>query len=74
MTDISMFPDDTLEEAANFCRNPDLEPGGPWCYTTASNVRWEFLSDTLLYYRQLTGFLGVLGGNSCQIPYFTIGN
>ena len=23
-------------------RNPDAEPGGPWCYTTDRNVRWEY--------------------------------
>ena len=25
---------------ANYCRNPDGEPG-PWCYTTDPNQRWE---------------------------------
>ena len=34
------FPEATLQEAANYCRNPDDETA-PWCYTLDPNVRWE---------------------------------
>ncbi|XP_043313141.1 plasminogen isoform X1 [Cervus canadensis] len=33
------FPCKNLEE--NYCRNPDGETA-PWCYTTNSEVRWEY--------------------------------
>ena len=26
----------------DYCRNPDNEPEGAWCYTTDSNSRWEY--------------------------------
>ena len=26
----------------NFCRNPDNEPEGAWCYTTDAESRWEY--------------------------------
>jgi len=26
----------------NYCRNPDHEPNGIWCYTTDSGSRWEY--------------------------------
>ena len=26
----------------NFCRNPDNEPGGTWCYTTNPDQRWDY--------------------------------
>lgn len=37
----SIFPDATLEDAANYCRNPDNE-NGLWCYTTDPDKRWEY--------------------------------
>ncbi|CBY33706.1 unnamed protein product [Oikopleura dioica] len=34
------YGEETFE--TNFCRNPDNEPGGPWCYTTDPDTRWEY--------------------------------
>lgn len=36
------FPDRSMSAAENQCRNPDGVAGGPWCYTTDPDVRWEY--------------------------------
>ena len=35
-----LFPDEIVDHAFNYCRNPNKEKGGPWCYKTGSkNIR-----------------------------------
>lgn len=42
MTNVSFFPDKSLSDANNFCRNPDRKYGiGPWCITNDLHVLWE---------------------------------
>jgi hypothetical protein len=39
---IDNYPDATIEEAWNYCRNPADKLGvGPWCYTTDPAKQWE---------------------------------
>ncbi|KAK3604326.1 hypothetical protein CHS0354_021124 [Potamilus streckersoni] len=37
------FPDDSIEKARNYCRDPDRS-GKPWCYTIDPNVRYQTCS------------------------------
>ncbi|XP_053377567.1 secretory phospholipase A2 receptor-like [Mercenaria mercenaria] len=38
---IDTFPETTLADAANYCRDPDKE-GLPWCYTIDPDIRWQY--------------------------------
>jgi len=35
------YPDGSRAAARNYCRNPDSDPVGLWCYTTDPDMRWE---------------------------------
>ena len=35
------FPDETIGDASNYCRNPADLMDGPFCYTSDPSVTWE---------------------------------
>ena len=37
-----LMPDGSLAAAENLCRSPDFDPGGPWCFTTDPQVKWDY--------------------------------
>jgi hypothetical protein len=40
--DPESFPDGSISDAANYCRNPGGIQTQPWCYITDPEVEWEF--------------------------------
>ena len=37
------FPDDSVEAAMNYCRNPNNYTYGPWCFTTNPGVLFDYV-------------------------------
>jgi integrin beta 3 len=68
------LPEGSEDAAKNYCRNPDNEPEGPWCYTTDPKVRWEYCDvkpcDECKKTRRGAEYSGVLAqtinGHTCQ--------
>lgn len=56
----SMFSDGSREHAENYCRNPDGNTGGPWCY-----VETEYFGETRKLEKEYCGisFCEPRGGN-----------
>ena len=70
------FPDETMEDVGNFCRNPDWEPS-PWCYTTDPAVRFEECNIKLCereYLGQVSLFWTASIAGHCSYPYHFITN
>ena len=42
LKDAERFPDASLNDASNYCRNPDRKSGGPWCYWGDDESSWEY--------------------------------
>ena len=34
----------TMSENKNYCRSPDNDPVGAWCYATNQDIRWDYCS------------------------------
>ena len=36
------FPDESIVDAANYCRNPNNESDGPWCFVDGNGYSWQY--------------------------------
>jgi len=44
LQDANRFPDASLYDTSSYCRNPDRNSGGPWCYWGDNESSWEHCS------------------------------
>uniref|UniRef100_A0A1I8IVL5 Kringle domain-containing protein n=1 Tax=Macrostomum lignano TaxID=282301 RepID=A0A1I8IVL5_9PLAT len=59
-----MFNSLTISQAENYCRNPNNDTNGPWCFTTDPNIRFEYCNISLCspqYSAGVEGFLAFFG-------------
>ncbi|CAG0890830.1 unnamed protein product [Darwinula stevensoni] len=38
--DLMTFPDENMDSSRDYCRNPDVDSGSPWCFIEGSGERW----------------------------------
>ena len=36
------FPDGSYVDAMNYCRSPDNDRGGPYCYVNSNEYDWDY--------------------------------
>ena len=36
------FPDESLADASNYCRSPDSDSGGPWCFVDGNGSSRQY--------------------------------
>lgn len=43
-------------QEGNYCRNPDKDKHGPWCYTNNSAITWDYCHVKPCEYKEVCGF------------------
>ncbi|CDQ82217.1 unnamed protein product [Oncorhynchus mykiss] len=47
----------TVRQEGSFCRNPDRDTYGPWCYTNSTAIPWDYCSIKLLEVSKVLCFI-----------------
>jgi len=63
------FPEDSVADAKNYCRNPSKYKKGPWCYTKDKYQRWMLCDIPKCCKKGQTGFIA--SGKPCTGCYKT---
>ena len=57
------YPDGSVAAASNYCRNPDSDPNGLWCFTTDLTKNWDYCSVPLCSGKCISAY------NVCHMYY-----
>lgn len=55
-----LFPDGSVDDASNYCRNPDKNGNGTWCFTSAPEFPREVCNVRECLYQSMFFLTGVL--------------